>query len=134
MSISDSSREWPHSPWEALEVSWDPSTTSNDGGQIGRIGLWEAIPVIDSQGKYARSINKYPAPFISEDISTFIHDEIENMMAENGDTFSPFEYEVDSAVFPEYYTMIQVPVYVDLIKQRLKNNYYRQVEFFICFF
>lgn len=45
--------------------------------------------------------------------------------AENGDKLAAFEWEVDSETFPHYYCTIPVPMYIDLIRRRLNNKYYR---------
>jgi len=72
---------------------------------------------------------------------TIIHSQIENIerisseiekllahSAENGDIFAAFEWEVDSQTFPHYYCTIPVPMYIDLIRRRLNNKYYRHIE------
>lgn len=129
LSLSNSDEEWPHSPWEALEVIWENSgsSSSSAGGappETQRISPWDAIPRYPSSS----STTSGPAlPKLNEQLCSQIESAIGQLLKDKGDRYSPFEYEVDSTVFPHYYSLIAVPSFVDLIRRRLLSGYYRQV-------
>jgi len=124
VSLSDSAHEeWPHSPWEALQVEWDETGEEAEG--ISRIGPWEARPV--ESMSFTEACRKIPAPGISEEACTHIISRIGSYLDENPEVREAFEFTVDSEVFPDYYGIVQVPMYIDLIRRRLQNGYYRQV-------
>lgn len=124
IETSNSRDEWPASPWENVQVRTVTGASSSSGDVIDeydRISPWEAIPITDG--------DIYEATMgLDQTISDSIEMSIGELMENENEIFNPFEFEVDSELFPDYYTIIQVPMYVDLIRRRLKNSYYRQVE------
>ena len=137
MRLSDvSPGMWPHSPWNALEVLYRPvegdpesqpvlfsptssSSSSSDAIETPtdiyeRISPWECVFDDDTH----RSLDTAFAARVSQDIQAL-------MAAE--EQFQPFMYAVDSVLLPDYYSVIPVPMYVDLICSRLNERYYRQV-------
>lgn len=124
--LCNSDSEWPHSPWEALEVVWDSAdgnAESNAPPETQRISPWDAVP--------RHSPTPCVLPKVDKELCIRIEAAIADLMNEKGDRYSPFEYEVDSVIFPHYYSLIAVPSYVDLIRRRLKSDYYRQVSYII---
>ena len=118
MTLSQSAPEWPQSPWESLEVLWD-------SGEEQRLGPWEATLVLDSSDRLK---SKHVAPHIPVVYTTKIEEQICALMLEKGDLYGPFEFAVDPAFFADYYSTIPVPMYIDLIRSRLANKFYRQVK------
>jgi hypothetical protein len=70
----------------------------------------------------------FKAPYMNEDEAIRIENEIGLLMENENETYGPFEWAVDPNVFPDYYTTVPVPMYVDLIRNRLLNRFYRQVD------
>jgi WD40 repeat protein len=119
VSLSNSDPEWPHSPWEALEVTWDDN--KNESLTIDRICPWEAKAVFSSHNFTAIGSKIDPAESIR------IVSAVQSLLEQTQEKYEPFQFEVDSSVYPEYYCLIALPVYVELIVRRLQNGYYRQV-------
>jgi WD40 repeat protein len=126
--INNASAEWPHSPWDCIQVAWDDTDPSSPDATI-RVGPWEAIPQFDASSEYSRILAKFPLAKLDEGEAQRILQEIDALMADPkyANLFQPFAYEVDSSAFPSYYSSIPVPMCVELIRQRLINGYYRQV-------
>jgi WD40 repeat protein len=132
--LANSSSDWPHSPWAALQIQFDDPNIGTDpinSSPVEYIGPWEAVPALDTSGTYGRAVAKNPKPSLSEDVSTRILQEVRQLMETHSELYEPFAFEVDSSIFPEYYCTIPVPMYVDLIIRRLENGFYRQVSFWI---
>ncbi len=117
VSLSNCDPDWPQSPWEALEVSWEDTSDVVD-----RISPWEAKAVHSS----VVSTQTYSNSQISVADSQKAADEINGLIDKHAD-YEAFHYEVDSRIYPDYYSFIALPIYVDLIVRRLQNQYYRQV-------
>ena len=126
--ISNASPEWPHSPWDCIEVSWDDANESSGDG-ASKVGPWEAIPQFTAGSDYAKIMDKYPLTKIDPTEAERIVAEIDALMESEqfADLFNPFMYPVDPTVFPSYYLSIAVPICVDTIRNRLENGFYRQV-------
>ena len=120
VSLSNSDPEWPNSPWEALEVTWDDNTSSST---VDRINPWEAKAVFSSSSHSLPIGSKFDG---NERIR--ILEELEKLIESSQLKFEPFQYEVDSSVYPEYYCLIALPMYLELIVKRLQSGYYRQVQ------
>lgn len=134
IGLSNLSDNFPHSPWEALQIQFDdPNAESYHSIPIERIAPWEAIPVIDASKTYERSAIKFPRNTIPTDESSRILQSFENLLEIEADFCEPFRYEVDSSIFPEYYCTIPVPMYLDLIQRRLEKDYYRQVRLILIY-
>ncbi len=131
--LSNSDEDWPQSPWDALEMTWEDATSTGESSSMinndsastsDRVCPWEANPLYEG---YANHLSKFQLPSLnSEDIKR-IDTAIGELMEANTTRYSPFEYEVDSSVYESYYCVIPVPLYVDLIRRRLRSNYYRQM-------
>ena len=124
--LSNSDPEWPHSPWEALEVIWhtaeSPLSNTDIPPMTQRISPWDAMP------RFSKSSFAQPAlPKLEEELCIRWENAVKDLMEKKRERYSPFEYEVDSTVFPEYYSLIAVPSFVDLIRRRLLSGFYRQV-------
>ena len=135
LSMSDSSNMYPHSPWDALTIRWEPTNNSsssssssssnsnsnniivvNQDAENSTLSPWEAVP-------HAAEL----LPTINTDEALRIENEIKLLLEQSNDVYTAFEFEVDSETYPEYYTTIPVPMYIDLIRRRLLEGYYRQV-------
>ena len=98
VALSQSTSEWPHSPWESLEVLWDT-------GEEQRLGPWEATLVSQSRSNLVLKSTSI-APRISIEEATRIENHIGVLMADNEEKYGPFEFAVDSEVFPDYYSTV----------------------------
>lgn len=126
--VTDSdSQDWPHSPWESLEIQWKDSSTQGgqqlsqgDGSDYERISPWDAIiPNSTYPSKHF-----YPATLPTE-LRERVLEMIQGLMLE--EDYQPFAYPVDPEIFPDYDCTIPVPMYLDLMRRRLENNFYHQV-------
>jgi hypothetical protein len=118
--LSDSDpTQWPQSPWESLEIRWNDGS---NGDQTDRISTWDATLInCNPSSNYLSQ-----SPTIPMELKTAFIAEIENIM-KNDNQFQPFLFPVDSTIFPDYYCIVPVPMYLDLIYSRISNDYYRQV-------
>ena len=118
VGLSSSHDEWRDSPWDALQIQWvddsvnSPlhSSSSAVDAEVNdyRVGPWEATPVLSESSDLSRALKsgRYDAPRLSQDVAAAIDKAINELMDTESDEFSPFEFEVDSEVFPEYYTTV----------------------------
>jgi hypothetical protein len=116
--LSDSSSIWPHSPWDAIEVRWESSAESNveslESINTDRISSWEIVMSDTST-----------SPSLDLEFMSRVIEEIESLMTDP--KCIDFIDEVNYDIFPDYLAVIPVPMYVKLIYNRLKGDYYRQV-------
>ena len=98
VTLSESTSDWPQSPWEALEVLWDT-------GDEQRLGPWEATLIVDQNSSLYHELQtpSFLPPHINETEAIRIEKEIGILMSEKEDDYSPFEFAVDPEVFPNYY-------------------------------
>ena len=122
--LSNATPEWPNSPWEALQIRWDESV---DGEELSRMGPWEVLPQFDPNSEFSRILSHFPMAVLDSNEAQRIAREIDVLMDKHKTYFEPFQYEVDSTEYPTYYSHIALPMYVDLIRRRLDNHFYRQV-------
>ena len=101
VALSESTPDWPQSPWEALEVLWDT-------GDEQRLGPWEATLIVDQGSALYHELQapSFLPPHINETEATRIEKEIGLLMTEKEEDYSPFEYAVDPEVFPNYYSTV----------------------------
>lgn len=66
-------------------------------------------------------------PHLDFEIAQKIDQQIEQLMKHNPAQRSLFEFPVSSEEVPDYYGIISVGMWIDLIRKRLSNGYYRQV-------
>lgn len=146
LRLSNADEEWPHSPWEALEITWDDAvadgTALSFSGQspsaaamsVDRVCPWEANPLYEhgssssSSSSHAHLQAQFQLPCLDAAEAHRIDQAIEQLMTQRSADFDPFLYPVDSSVFPDYYCIVPNPVYIDLIRLRLRNQYYRQLQ------
>lgn len=152
-SLHNASAEWPESPWECLNLRWicddngDRADISLGGEEEGGGGEavaleleenqplssdfkccpWEAIPMFNEAGAYSDAWNNVKRPSIDAELCDKVEAHINRMIAENEHQFGIFVFEVDPTEVPSYHQVIHVPIYLDLIRRRLQNRYYRQV-------
>jgi hypothetical protein len=130
IALTDCNRnDWPYSPWDNLEIKFHDENTNHDPFVpviTERINPWEVFPTDNEVAANLRE--NYKAPSLSVEFSTTLEKLLGQLMDKNQSLYHPFEYEVDSAEFPDYYYQVPVPIYVDLIRRRLLNGYYRQIE------
>ena len=98
VTLSQSTVEWPQSPWESLEVLWDT-------GEEQRLGPWEATLVTKTNTNQILKSTSI-APHISCDEAIRIESVIGTLMADQEQIYGPFEFAVDSEVFPDYYSTV----------------------------
>ncbi|RYG68548.1 hypothetical protein EON64_04930, partial [archaeon] len=127
--LSNADEEWAQSPWDALEILWEDQDGSGGtplvGVQTERICPWDAKPVSESS---LALMAKHKVPCIDPALCAEMDRAFGQLLEDQYDRFSAFEYTVDSSVYESYYSIVQVPVYIDLIRSRLHNAYYRQVQ------
>lgn len=112
-TLSQSQIEWPQSPWESLEVLWDT-------GEEQRLGPWEAFLVDNSinftaeskKNPHVKILSTTPAPTIDISEAERIEREIGILMTDEEELYGPFEFAVDSEVFPDYYSTVRNCTYV----------------------
>jgi hypothetical protein len=127
-ALVNRTHDWPGSPWEALEVRWDEAEAGDgEGLSVDRIGLWEATPQFEAGTPYQLARDKFTSPLLDAETCERIASEVDALMERGGEDFAPFEFEVDSQVFIDYYCVVAAPMYVDLVLRRLRGGYYRQV-------
>jgi hypothetical protein len=126
--INNASAEWPHSPWDCIQVNWDDAEESSADAAT-RVGPWEAVPQYDASSEYAKILARFPLAQLDGGEAMRIMDAIDALMADNKYKllFAPFADQVDAEQFPSYYASIPVPICVDTIRSRLMSGYYRQV-------
>jgi hypothetical protein len=118
IKVSDRDRnDWPQSSWECLQITWNNDL---DDESVSRISPWDAVA---------------PSTMAAtqETLSTCLPDTLNKALIAHitklmdDPQMEAFAYPVDSQVFSDYYCIIPVPMFLDLIKRRLETKYYRQV-------
>eukprot|EP01038_Epipyxis_sp_PR26KG_P011104 gene11104-14904_t len=141
VSISNSSLEWPASPWECLQVQWLSEENQDEemlfNQELDRIGLWEATPIVlsSSPSPQLQQFLDFKLPAIDLIEAQRIDESITSLLDSNGDSYLPFRFDIDENEFSDYRSVVQVPMFVDLIQRRIRAGYYRQmeaIEFDIC--
>lgn len=122
--LSNSDVAWPNSPWGALEVVW----SETPDGSSDRVNPWEVSPVFEAETIYSKEFAKFMLPKVELSEANRISAAIEAFMDSEPQRLDPFRYEIDSKVFVDYYAQVPLPMYVDLIVNRLHHGYYRQLE------
>ena len=108
--LSESSPDWPQSPWEALEVLWDT-------GELQRLGPWEATLIVDPNSSLHQQLNhpSFSPPTIDRNEAIRIEREIGVLMNDRQEDFSPFEFSVDPIVFSSYYSIVSTAFNLSVI-------------------
>lgn len=144
--------EWPKSPWESLTVIWTVQNNeriiwdeSQDDAlaQTDRVSPWDAFVLPANSLVGTGMAQLVTSNTTSSDSSSIVfpgqsripHSLREAMLAKldelmNGDRakeFAPLAYPVDSDAYPDYYAFVPVPIDMEMIRTRLENNFYRQV-------
>jgi hypothetical protein len=89
-----------------------------------RLSPWEAIPVVQDANHPYRTCKE---PKINQNLREFLDEEFGTLIQSNIDLYGPFELAVDPQVVEDYYLIVPMPMTVDLIRNRLRSDYYRQV-------
>ena len=119
--------EWQGSPWNSLEIIWAESLSRIiDENRIERISPWDAR--IRDDANFTALCAKNPSclpPKLPRRVITSLVAKIQEIMTM--EEFEPFSYPIDSNAFADYYCIIPCTMYLDLIKERLESNFYRQL-------
>ena len=121
--IGDSDPDsWPDSPWNCLEIKWYSEEERTDS-----VSPWEAC-------HYAHldlRIQVENLPRLADDISVRILRLVRKLSAD--ELFKEFSAPVDRELFPDYYSIIPLPMDLGLVERRLESGYYRKVNLpFTC--
>ena len=90
-------------------------------------GPWEAIPIFEESSSFMRSWKTFPVPQLPIAQCSELEDFINNVIVEKETEFAIFVQEIDLNETPDYGNYIHVPIHLDLILRRIRNQYYRQV-------
>jgi hypothetical protein len=131
LGISNASEDWPNSPWDCVQVRW-ASTGSGEGDSDrdsqARICPWEAslasADEVGTGGVYGVGIDPHEAARMEKAIKAL---KVSYSQKCNG-IFVPFVQSSHAAKSTRYYALIPVPITLGLIRDRLRNRYYRQVQ------
>ena len=94
-------------------------------------GPWEAIPIFEESSTFTQIWKNFPVPQLPKALCNDLEEFINNIVAENERTFGIFVDEIDLNETPDYGNFIHVPLHLDLIRRRIRNQYYRQVFLFL---
>ncbi|KAI8822580.1 uncharacterized protein EV422DRAFT_405161 [Fimicolochytrium jonesii] len=106
------------SPWNKYLIRWD------EGGEPLAVCPWE-LRKLDAE------LEDVPPERLSGDDMQRVCDIIDNWKSRDGMEF--FLNEVDYETYPSYLTMIAYPMFVDLIRDRIRGGFYRRLEVCDCF-
>lgn len=116
--ISDENpRDWPRSPWELFEVSWE-GPESETG--YNRISPWEAKPVVS--GELQEKMESITGPVLDDALREKLIRAIQRVSETAA--AQPFIAPVPMEV-PLYYKQIPLPMDLGTITARLESRYYR---------
>jgi hypothetical protein len=118
LQLSCVSNEYPGSPWDAIEVKWtdDTDDTEISSSSADRISPWDVV-VAETSSRCVDSLDETEASRIDSLITETMNEE----------GFDAFRTAVDDTLIPDYNAIIPMPIWVELIQERLRNGYYRQV-------
>jgi len=120
VGMRNANSAWPHSPWDAVIVEYDE-------GDMQEACPWECMLHLEESSDTHRVRAACPVAHMDSAEVQRIQEEMEALLGgPDADLYSPFEFEVDPAAFPQYYDQIALPMYTDLIRRRLGSGYYRQ--------
>jgi WD40 repeat protein len=135
LNLEAAAPEWPLSPWMNLLVQWDADDDGGGGGGGGAeetslMSFWEVQP--DWPAAIARDslYMKMKLPSLAPTDCARIADDISQLMETHPVEYSAFEYEPDPELYPDYSVSVPLPMTLNLVVQRLRNGYYRQVSSF----
>eukprot|EP01033_Poteriospumella_lacustris_P000228 gene229-151_t len=135
LNLEAAAPEWPLSPWMNLLVQWDADDDGGGGGGGGAeetslMSFWEVQP--DWPAAIARDslYMKMKLPSLAPTDCARIADDISQLMETHPVEYSAFEYEPDPELYPDYSVSVPLPMTLNLVVQRLRNGYYRQVRSF----
>ena len=135
--ISDSAPvSYPHSPWEALEVRFDPSagsvSSSDDDTRLSpwETSLFDAATASSSSSSGNSHGSETNGLHLPQSQCERIDRELGELLVANP-AYSVFNDAVSEEDFPDYGCIVAVPMHVELIRERLRSNYYRQVSYYI---
>lgn len=90
-------------------------------------GPWEAIPIFEESSTFAQIWRNFPVPQLPAALCNDLEEFIHNIVAEKEKNFGIFVDEIDLNETPDYGNYIHVPLHLDLIRRRIRKQYYRQV-------
>eukprot|EP01033_Poteriospumella_lacustris_P013296 gene13297-9524_t len=132
LNLEAAAPEWPLSPWMNLLVQWDADDDGGGGGGGGAeetslMSFWEVQP--DWPAAIARDslYMKMKLPSLAPTDCARIADDISQLMETHPVEYSAFEYEPDPELYPDYSVSVPLPMTLNLVVQRLRNGYYRQM-------
>jgi len=105
-------------PWECLKIQWDGHLGGESSDAVSDLSPWEVLPAAAEPDKNS--------PRISQEISAALLQELEGVISE--DFALDFVEPVDSEIFKDYSSIVPVQMDLQTIKQRLENDYYRQLQ------
>jgi hypothetical protein len=128
--------DWPTSPWDALEVRYENQPIDLGQGEtrplldeVERVAPWEATPFYDASTalhKKQLALNNASVK-LDASIVDRIARGLDALLEAEPQLAEYFQFPVNSEQLPDYYCLVCVPMYLDLIRRRLTNRYYRQV-------
>ena len=134
--ITNSDPDWPHSPYECIEVRYDDTSSASVNEEIARLSPWEMKPLFsdhflteeESKSDQPDSFGEYEVkcPTLDSDASERIANALSSAIEIQD--FQSFQYPVDQSKYPDYAQVVPVPIDLSMITQRLKNDFYRQIE------
>lgn len=128
VNLSDRSpTDWPQSPWESLGVLWDEAGGETVVGskEVERINPWEGTPITVAESSLPTILATFTAPAIPDEVRARVLDRIVSILEEPN--FEAFGQPVDQEAYPDYHSIVPVPIDLSCIERRLRNGYYRQI-------
>ena len=107
-----------NSGYNALALKWDThGDSSSEGEDASLTCVWDVNVTEFSED--------FPTvPFMSEDVTRDVTAALDQVLKLDPLIREMFHDPVDTNTYTDYLDMIEVPMYLSLIKKRLKNNYY----------
>lgn len=144
-SGSGNNAKWVNSPWDCISIQWDDGTEDSS-----RICPWEITPLhptnstiepgstLCKQNGLSKECEEHMLAYIescmgldSNKESQLFDLEAEKELEDPGVATTPYSlfcYDVDTNLFPDYPSVVPVPMTLELIRRRLENKYYHQVD------
>ncbi|KAI9204234.1 uncharacterized protein BJ171DRAFT_506662 [Polychytrium aggregatum] len=109
------------SPWQKYSVKYsdsDSAAASSAAGNVEELSPWELRRPGESRYEIQECL---PVQCVSQ-----LAQAVDEFMQE--DRIEPFAQRVDYDAYPNYLQEIPYPVYLEMVHERLCNNYYRRIE------
>uniref|UniRef100_A0A7S0DD85 Bromo domain-containing protein n=1 Tax=Amorphochlora amoebiformis TaxID=1561963 RepID=A0A7S0DD85_9EUKA len=105
---------------EKEEVDGSKSTSEAVKQTLDRLSAWELTPLEEDKHLVFRPMTLDPA--IKESALKIVDSLMDTK------EFEPFRFPVDLEHFPHYTGLVNVPIDLSLIRARIENDYYRQID------